>query len=355
MKPRVLPQRLVATAVRLAALGLLPALALVTRAGTAHAGPVPPTVEDAPPEVIVPNVPDPVSVAAPAIAKATALEAQARRDLEGDRLKAALARTDEAIGHHPTAARHLLRAELLERLGRHVDAFRSLLTAEHLDPGIHGPGIRAKLAGIAARLDPPLGLVEVRAHPSHAFFTVGELTFASAGVHLIGVHEGNRAFLVEAAEHRPTTREVDVTAGAVSRLAVVLDDPRVPALATEAAALSGPPRWPGYLLLSAGGALAAAGVVFGVLALDNESDLERLTPASPSFAERSSDLTSQRDRNRLLAWTLGGTGAAALLAGIIYLVLLDGEAGAPVTSWEGPRLDVLPTPGGTGMAATWTF
>jgi hypothetical protein len=112
--------------------------------------------------------------------------------------------------------------------------------------------------------------------------------------------------------------------------------PTAPAsnVATTAARSGGSSRALEWTLLGGGAAVAGAGAVFGLLALDEESKLEDAR-ARGADASELQDLADTTERNALVADVLYGVGAASALTGIIlFLATGDGESDMAV----GPQM-----------------
>ncbi|MCB9527569.1 MAG: hypothetical protein R3F65_10980 [bacterium] len=102
--------------------------------------------------------------------------------------------------------------------------------------------------------------------------------------------------------------------------------------------LSGQTVW-GYVALGSGVALAAGGAVMGVLASDAADEFAGSTDLDDKLDHR--DTAESR---ALVADVLIGVGAAAAVAGLLMIVLDDGDPAA-----RGASIGLAPTAGGVGI------
>jgi len=109
----------------------------------------------------------------------------------------------------------------------------------------------------------------------------------------------------------------------------------------------------GTVMVVVGGALVAGGVVAHVVAFDAADDMSTYAHAVAGLDEgvrkqRYDDAQSKKDTALALAWVGYGVGAAALVTGIVSLVLTDDpEPSASLTP--------LVLPGGGGLGASLRF
>lgn len=102
--------------------------------------------------------------------------------------------------------------------------------------------------------------------------------------------------------------------------------------------LSGQTVW-GYVVLGTGAALAAGGAVMGVLAGDAADDFAASTDLDDKLEHRDT-----AENRALIADVLIGVGAAAVVTGLLMVILDDGEPGV-----DGTAIGVGPTAGGLGI------
>jgi tetratricopeptide (TPR) repeat protein len=127
------------------------------------------------------------------------------------------------------------------------------------------------------------------------------------------------------------------------------DAPRSGADAASDAPARGGSALPGILLLAGGGALGAAAVVTGVLALGAKSDLDAgcvQGVCDASLRGRADDMRTFA----LLTDILGGLGIAAAVGGVVYLVFAGGRAAENAATAPPLRRVVLAPAVGRGLA-----
>lgn len=108
-----------------------------------------------------------------------------------------------------------------------------------------------------------------------------------------------------------------------------------------------------WALIGSGAALLGTGVVFGVLALNSNSDFEAARDAPDRTADQDQaiqDLADEADRNALIADVLYGVGAAAAVTGIVLFLATGNNTNSNVALGpvNGPR-------SGTGIALSGRF
>lgn len=206
--------------------------------------------------------------------------------------------------------------------------------------------VDAKLADLERELLSNHGVLRLTSEPTGAavWLDGDRLADARTPTRLI-VAPGAHTLRLLLPEHAPATSRVKVGVGEEVRHRAVLakrEPPPGPAetqpghtneLLAQGPVLDAGPSTPGVVVTAAGGALVVGGVIAYVLAAEDVAAMEDLEVAGDpaGFLRRYNDLESSVRTKETVAWTLWGTGAAALVTGVVLLLTHDPSTPAPLT------------------------
>lgn len=179
------------------------------------------------------------------------------------------------------------------------------------------------------------GAVEVTCSPANARVYIEGLTVdpRACPLRLDRVRPGTYALQATGAGHADARLEVAVSAGERAPVEVALVPLAAPAVTAAAPAEDPANPWP-WVTVGAGVAVAGAGAALTFIAAGRRDDAEALPPGS----ERD-DLVGEFETTRALSYAGYAVGGAAVVGGILWWLLDDGEQ-APVAV----------TPGGVAWA-----
>ena len=328
------------------------------RALTPPAGPAgePGHAGEPQPSVAIPVLPASVQRGKELRRVAERADTEVRRRYDAGDLEGALEAADEAYAVWPNSYTALVRARILGRLGRRADAFAALLVASDLDPTAEElKMIDRGLSRHGKALRPPMGWLKLSVSPGSPVATV-----SGQQIHpprTIGLSAGEHSLSLKAPGHESVETEVRITAGRATVARYALAPAKTaappPAASSPVAPVKPPPaveeRAPAgasalpWVLVGAGGALALGGVAATVWAGSAADDAERYSSAVPGMSEderrRRYDEADEAVQTRsAVSYVLYGAGAAAVGAGVAWLLLGEGadEAGALLVPLAGP-------------------
>ena len=252
-----------------------------------------------------------------------------------------------------------------------IEAYRRFLGRSEAHPSVMDDAWRArrdltaeKIAVLEQEVLLERGLISVSSTPSGARLLVdGEpvgLHGAATTPFAAYLKPGRHTLRLELEGHQPVELVVRAVVGQREPFAVSLtvrSQPPEPASTVPAPAAEEAPGapWPAWGFVAGGGGLLVGGSVAFGLAVADRDEQASLDPAAgeEAFTARHATLTERMQLKEAVAWSLWGVGAAAIIGGVVW-VLLDrgGEAGASV---EGSSWYVVPKAGGARAGVTWTF
>ncbi|MCB9727069.1 MAG: PEGA domain-containing protein [Deltaproteobacteria bacterium] len=278
-----------------------------------------------------------------------ALQQQAWADHGRRRYKAALPAALRAFDLDPNADLANLLADLHANLRMPCDGVLDLMLAADLDPSEPARDYIDKTLPILARkCDRKLGWVRIEATPAGARVRVGGVEFQAPRT--VGLRAGEHTVDVSAPGHEAVTRTLEVRAGhgATERYTLaavappvgaskpvqvekpqstpeptpVIPEPVTPAPVRKGHGL----RNAGWTLLATGLAAAATGAgmtVWGQAAVDEADDLSSngATVLTGDDLQRWKDLNAKSDRRQAAATALYAIGGAALVSGVVMVVV----------------------------------
>lgn len=261
-------------------------------------------------------------------------------------MAAALSSATSAFESVPTPKIALGRAMILTQMGRHDDAFEALIVARSLlRPGEDAAPIDAAITETGPHVRPPMGLLVVLDAPSEAVCRLGGKAWGCT-TRAVGVQAGTHGLQIQGPGAPAKTWTVTVGAGEVARLtAPIPPAPKAvtlsPGLTTRQPETTSQPNILGWSLVGGGVALAGGALLAYVLAVDDhdEAEMRARSPGTSGFAE----LVDARDTKLTASRVLLGVGAAAIIGGVVALIVTPREH-----TGEGSGPSVQPRMGATG-------
>lgn len=254
----------------------------------------------------------------------TAGRAYAKKDYEG--ALAALREAEplaEQAGDPELAKIRYNIARCYEQLGRSEEALTAYERYDRLPDATHRK--QKAFAAMQALEQEVFGQAVVACAPSGATVEIQGLTDGPAVCpwQTTRVRPGRYAVEVRALGHLPREAELVVEAGATATLNVELEpDAAATPLAVAEPVPAAEVRPLPWILMGSGAVVAGVGGVFHALASEASTDVETLPPGAEQ-----DDAFSAFERDRILAYSLYGVGAATAITGLVLQLVGGGDAG----------------------------
>lgn len=177
--------------------------------------------------------------------------------------------------------------------------------------------VRGKLESLAVVMVPEAvgGVLAIRTVPPGAALTLDGEEMGESPLEGLGVKPGRYVLEVRKAGFRPVVMAVPVADGELVERDIALVPEGGPVVAAR-------PQWPAWVMMGTGIVAAGVGGVFGIQAIGNRQDADKLarTSTDPDSHRRYDDLVGEMEGNRTVADVLVTSGSVLMLGGLTWLV-----------------------------------